>query len=99
MINTIKTYLQRKYIQIWHHLILRDNYGYAEHNIHGTCKCWGGEFECGVSNEERKSAQRMLRSYRVIEALYNDAADKEFNDFVDVMEDKRFEEHLRSLNS
>lgn len=98
MINTIKTYLQRKYIHIWHHMILKDNYGHAQHHIHGTCKCWGGDFECGVSNEERQSCRDMVTKYRVVEALYNNAADKEFNDFVDVMEDRRFEEHLRSLS-
>tara|TARA_R100001463_G_scaffold12248_2_gene33547 strand:- start:1032 stop:1361 length:330 start_codon:yes stop_codon:yes gene_type:complete len=99
MINTIKTFLKRKYIQIWHHAILDDNYGYAEHNIHGTCKCWGGDFECGMPSSVRQECQRNLRDYRVIEALYNQDELKDFNDFVDVQADKRFEEHLRSLNS
>jgi len=99
MINKIKTFLKRKYIQIWHHMILGDNYGYNEHHIYGTCKCWSGDFECGASSSVREECQRTLRDYRVIEALYNEDELKEFNDFVDVQANKRFEEHLRSLDS
>ena len=98
MINKIKTFFKRKYIQIWHHMILGDNYGQVEHQVYGSCICWGGDFECGASSSLRKQCQRTLRDYRVIEALYNQDELKEFNDFVDIQANNRFEEHLRSLD-
>jgi hypothetical protein len=99
MINKIITFLKRKYVQVWHQTILKDGYGHEEHMIYGTCICWGGDFECGASSSVREGCQRTLRDYRVIEALYNEDELKEFNDFVDIQTNKRFEEHLRSLDS
>ena len=78
------------------------------HMVYGTCKCWGANIECGASMAQRQDCQAMVTKYRVIESVYNhtkldeqleDEAMQRFNSFIDVVEDERFQEHLRSLDS
>jgi len=81
---------------------------HKHHMVFGTCKCWNGTVECGAPLQVRKDCLSMLTKYRTIETVYNhsalnkqleDEALKRFNSFIDVEEDKRFQDHLRSLNS